>query len=157
MSIILTKQGFDKINNELNRLKTNDRFLASKRIEETRPIGVVEDNPEYMQALEAQQMIENKIAELSDILANATIFEKNMGKTDKVSFGTTVTFVNCDTDEEKCYTIVSPYESDINNGFISYEAPFVKNMMGLQIGDVFDFNNIDYEIISIDYSVLRFE
>lgn len=157
MGVILTKQGFEKIMNEVNRLKMNDRPLASKRIEETRPIGVVEDNPEYMQALENQQLIENKIAELSEILANSTIFEKHMCKNDVVSFGTTVSFVNCETDEEKKYTIVSVYESDIKNGLISYEAPFVKNMIGLRVGDFFEFNEIEYEITNIDYSVLKVE
>ena len=61
MRILLTRNGFEKLTNELNRLIWEERPKASKMIEETRPIGVVEDNPEYMQAMATQELIENKI------------------------------------------------------------------------------------------------
>lgn len=157
MSIILTKTGFSKIRDELSHLVTVDRPAISLRIEETRPIGVVEDNPEYLQAINAQMVIENRITTLSDILGEAMVFEKTMCKEDTVAFGTTVHFVNYDTEEEKRYTLVSIYESDVAKGLISCESPFARAMIGLHSGDTFDFNDVEYEILNIDYLPLVFE
>lgn len=155
MSIMLTKQGFDKINNELKKLITVDRPLACQMMEESRPVGVVEDNPEYMQAVDNQNRIEKRILDLRQIIDNCIIFEKNMCKPNEVSFGATVQFVNCETNVMKEYTIVSIYESDISKGFISVEAPFIRNILGMYVGDMFEFNDNDYIITNITYSLLK--
>lgn len=126
----------------------------SEYIEEIRPIGVVEDNPEYIHALEKQTMIEKKIETLSNIISDVKIFEKNMCRENTVSFGATVTFENCNNNLEKKYTIVSIYESDVNKGLISNQSPFAQSMMGLHIGDIFDFNDVEYEITDISYSLI---
>lgn len=154
MRILLTRNGFEKLTNELNRFIWEERPKASKMIEETRPIGVVEDNPEYMQAMATQELIENKINDLSVMLSNSIVFNKTMCLDDTVAFGATVKFVDCDSNAEKSYTLVSIYESDIDKGLISCEAPFVRNMIGLHSGDIFDFNDKEYEIIDINYSVV---
>lgn len=153
--MLITKNGYDKIKQELDKLITIDRPEISQYIEEIRPIGVIEDNPEYLQALENQSLIENKIDKLANILSESIIFDKTMCKNDTVSFGSSVSFVNCDNDDEKTYTIVSIYESDINKGLISLEAPFIQNMIGLHSGDIFEFNGIEYEITDINYSLIN--
>lgn len=155
MSIMLTKQGFDKINDELKKLITVDRPLACQMMEDSRPVGVVEDNPEYMQAVDNQNRIEKRILDLRQIINNCVIFEKNMCKPNEVSFGATVQFVNCETNEMKEYTIVSIYESDINKGFISIEAPFIRNIKGMNVGEMFEFNDNEYIITDITYSLLK--
>ena len=71
----------------------------------------------------------------------------------KIGFGATVTFINTETEEIKRYTIVSTYESDISNGLISIQAPFVKEMIGLSLNDYFEYNDNEYEIINIQYSL----
>lgn len=154
MSIMLTKQGFEKINDELKRLIQDERPVACQMVEDTRPVGVVEDNPEYEQAIENQDRLERKIFELTQIIHNCIIFDKSMCQQNKVSFGATVNFVDCDTDEMKQYTIVSIYESDISKGLISIEAPFVRSMMGTEVGETFEFNEKEYLITDINYSLL---
>lgn len=151
MSIMLTKQGYEKIINELHKLIDIDRPLACKMMEESRPVGVIEDNPEYMQALDNQNRIDKKIVDLRNIINNCSIFEKPKTKPSEISFGVSVKFINCNTDEIKEYKIVSVYESNINNGLISIESPFVRNIIGMEIGEMFEFNDIEYEIIDLNY------
>lgn len=152
MSIMLTKQGFEKINDELRRLIQEERPIACQMVEDTRPVGVVEDNPEYLQAIDNQTRLEKRILDLTQIIHDCVIFEKNMCQHNKVSFGATVQFVDCETDVMKEYTIVSIYESDISKGLISIEAPFVRSMMGTRVGEYFDFNDKEYLITDIKYS-----
>jgi transcription elongation GreA/GreB family factor len=93
--------------------------------------------------------------DLSQILSDCMVFEKNMCKDNEISFGATVQFTNCDTDEVKIFTIVSVYESDISKNLISIEAPFVRSMLGLKIGDYFEFNDNEYIINDIRYDLLE--
>lgn len=155
MSIMLTKQGFEKINEELKKLIQIDRPLACQMMEDSRPVGVVEDNPEYMQAVDNQNRIEKRILDLTQIISDCVIFEKNMCKPNEVSFGATVQFIDCESGITKEYTIVSIYESDISNNLISIEAPFVRSMLGLTVGEFFDFNDKEYIINDINYSLLK--
>lgn len=155
--MIITKQGYDKLANELKKLINVDLVDASHQLEETRPIGVSDEFPmEYLQALDNQNRIEKKIIDINEILANSIIYNSSMIKKSPngnylVGFGASVSFVNCDDDVEKTFTIVSSYESDINNGFISIEAPLVKEMINLKVGDFFEFNEIEYVISNIQY------
>lgn len=153
MSIILTQSGYNKLNAELNHLLKVERPSACQFIEDTRPIGVVEDNPEYMQALDNQCRIDKRIHDLTSILADSMIFTSNMAKPNTVSFGATVEIINEDTDETKIYTIVSVYESDISRGLISIESPFVRSMLGNMVGDEFEFNDNYFIINNISYSL----
>lgn len=159
MTIIITRKGYDKLSNELNELVHNERPKAYQMLEETRPIGVSDEfPPEYLQAIDFQNRIEKKISDLQDILRNSRIFEKTMicyneKGNYKIGFGATVTFINTETEEIKRYTIVSTYESDISNGLISIQAPFVKEMIGLSLNDYFEYNDNEYEIINIQYSL----
>ena len=155
--MIITKQGYDKLANELKKLINVDLVDASHQLEETRPIGVSDEFPmEYLQALDNQNRIEKKIIDINEIIANCIIYNSSMIKKSPngnylVGFGASVSFVNCDDDVEKTFTIVSSYESDINNGFISIEAPLVKEMINLKVGDFFEFNEIEYVISNIQY------
>ena len=155
--MIITKNGYDKITNELKKLITVDLVDASHQLEETRPIGVSDEFPqEYLQALENQNRIEKKILDINEIISNAVIFNSGMIRKNEngdylVGFGATVTYINCDDDTERTYTIVSSYESDIKNGFISIEAPLVKEMVNLKVGSFFEYNEIEYVISNIQY------
>lgn len=159
MKIIITKKGFDKLNNELNELIRVERPQAYQLLEETRPIGVSDEfPPEYLQAIECQDRIERKINDLQLILSDCVLWDKSMISYNsygdyKVGFGATVTFVNTETNVNKTYTIVSTYETDINNGLISIQAPFVKEMLGLTFNDYFEYNDNEYEIVDIKYSL----
>lgn len=156
MSVMLTQAGYDRLTNELRKLVTVDRAEACQFVEDTRPIGVPEDNPEYMQAINEQNKIEKKINDLTELLSQSIIFTKSMCRPNKVSFGATVEIIDLDSNEKKKYTIVSSYESDIPNGLISIQSPFIKNILGMTVGDEFDFNDRDYIINDINYQILGY-
>lgn len=152
---MLTQAGYDRLTNELRHLVSVDRPKAYQFVEDTRPIGIVEDNPEYMQAIAEQNKIEKKINDLTELLSQSIIFSKNMCRENIVSFGATVEIIDLESDEIKHYTIVSSYESDIPNGLISIQSPFVKNILGMTVGDEFDFNDREYIINDINYQILE--
>lgn len=155
MGVMLTQAGYDKLTNELRHLVSVERPKAYQFVEDTRPIGIVEDNPEYMQAIAEQNKIEKKINDLTELLSQSRIFSKCMCRENIVSFGATVEIIDLESDEIKHYTIVSSYESDIPNGLISIQSPFVKNILGMTVGDEFDFNDREYVINDINYQILE--
>ena len=155
MTILLTRNGYDILTNKLTKLLKNDLVNVVKMIEETRPIGCSDEfPPEYMQALDIQNRVERKIADLQMLLNDCMIFTSNMVQYDKnhnkmVGFGTKVKILDTVTNKEKTYSLVSIYESDIDNGYMSVSAPFAIEMKGLVEGDTFEFNNIEYEILKV--------
>lgn len=157
MTILLTRNGYDILTNKLTKLLKNDLVNVVKMIEETRPIGCSDEfPPEYMQALDLQNRVEKKILDIRKVLNDCEIFNTNMIKYNKnhnmkIGFGTKVKLLNCNTNKEITYTLVSIYESDINNGYMSISAPFAAEMIGLTIGDTFEFNDIEYEILDVTY------
>lgn len=157
MTILLTRNGYDILTNKLTKLLKNDLVNVVKMIEETRPIGCSDEfPPEYMQALDLQNRVEKKILDIRKVLNDCEIFNTNMIKYNKnhnmkIGFGTKVKLLNCNTNKEITYTLVSIYESDINNGYMSISAPFAVEMIGLTIGDTFEFNDIEYEILDVTY------
>jgi len=152
--MILTQECHKKLSDKVFNMKYKERPIMAEYLEECRLNGSLDDNPEHFQAFEDLQRLDKNIDELSNILSSATIFTDNMKINDTVSFGATVKFKDLDTNEVKTYTILSIYDSDINKGIISIEAPLVKEMIGLHTGDYFEFNERTYEIISICFSSL---
>jgi len=150
MTVILTNDGYNKMAKELNHLTHDDWFKIAKLLEETRPIGCSDEfPPEYLNALDLQNRVEKKIADLRSILNDCEIFNKRFYKENKIGFGSKVTINNCNTNKKYTYSLVSQYESDIQNGFMSIDAPFALEMKGLSEGDMFEFNNNEYEIVKI--------
>lgn len=154
MSTILTEKCFKTLSDRLSTLKYSDAPKAAEYLEECRVNGSLDDNPEYYHALEDLSSINNRIDELTLVLNNAIIFNDSMKVENTVTFGSTVTFIKTDNNKEKKYTIVSIYDSDVNNGLISINAPFAKEMLGCHTGDYFYFNDDEYIITNIDYSSL---
>jgi transcription elongation GreA/GreB family factor len=157
MTILLTRNGYETLTNKLSKLLKNDLVDVVKMIEETRPIGCSDEfPPEYMQALDLQNRVEKKILDIRKILNDCEIFNPKLIKYNKdhkikIGFGTIVKLLNCNNSKEITYTLVSIYESDINNGYMSISAPFATEMMGLSVGDTFEFNDVEYEILDVTY------
>ena len=158
MTILLTRNGYDILTNKLTKLLKNDLVNVVKMIEETRPIGCSDEfPPEYMQALDLQNRVEKKILDIRKVLNDCELFNPNMitynkDHNMKIGFGTKVKLLNCNNNKQLVYTLVSIYESDINNGYMSISAPFAAEMIGLTIGDTFEFNDIEYEILDVTYA-----
>lgn len=155
MTVLLTFNGYENLRNKLDNLLKKDLPSVVKLIEDTRPIGCSDEfPPEYMNALDLQNRVEKKILDIRTVLNDCKLFNKEMIQYNsknnmKVGFGTIVRLLNCNTNKELTYTLVSIYESDINNGFMSISAPFALEMKGLSIGDTFEFNDVEYEILNV--------
>ncbi|UOD34334.1 transcription elongation factor GreA [Deferribacteraceae bacterium V6Fe1] len=151
--IPITKEGYQKIKTELERLKSVERRAVVEAIKEARGHGDLSENAEYDAAKERQGMIEAKIAELESKMGKFEIIDTDNLTTDKVVFGVYVEIENVESDEIKKYRIVGPDESDISRGYISVFSPIARALIGKKVGDEVVVNapggEIEYEIINI--------
>ena len=131
--MILTKEGQEKLQNELEQLVNTERKVVAERIKEAKEQGDLSENAEYAIAKEDQERIENRILEIKEILREATVAEDGSGS-DLVSIGKTVTV--SDGTKTMTYTIVGANEADPTNGKISNESPLGKACIGSKTGDV---------------------
>jgi transcription elongation factor GreA len=151
----ITSIGYDKLTSELNNMKLVQRPAIIKAVDEARQLGDLKENAEYHAAKEEQINIDKKIAKLEDILTRAVVIDPSTLTHDKVSFGSTVTIVDINSNEELTYTIGSFLDSNPEKGIISFNSPLAKQLLGKQEGDDFTAQlpngNKDLEIISIKY------
>lgn len=132
----LSKEGYEKLEAELKDLKTRGRKEIAEEIAEARAKGDLSENAEYDAAKEAQGMLEKRIAELENALANARILKEEDIKTDKAYMLSTVTIYNHNTDKEVKYTLVSKDEANFKENKISIDSPIGKALLGSAPGEV---------------------
>lgn len=152
----MTKEGADALQKELSKLKKIDRPTVSKSIAEAREHGDLKENAEYHAAREEQGLMEARISQIEGLLGAAQIIDvTKVDARGRIIFGTTVTVLNIDTDEELTYKIVGHEEADIPLNKISVNSPVAKSLIGKEEGDditvVTPSGNIDYEIIEVLY------
>jgi len=149
----LTKEGLEKLKNELQDLK-NKRREISGRIEEALKLGDLSENAEYHEAKDEQGLNEARIRELEEILINAVVIHSESGKKKYVcvEVGCTIE-VKIDGSSKK-YTIVGPSEANPARGLISNESPIGQAFLGKKIGEAVDVEapagKIKYKILSIE-------
>lgn len=153
--IPITKEGFDRLKAELERLKTVDRKEVVEAIKEARSHGDLSENAEYDAAKERQGMLEARIAELESKIGRFEIIDISTLSGNKIVFGATVQLENLDTGEEKVYTIVGPDEADISRGRISIISPLARAVIGKSTGDevtvIAPGGELEYEIINVEF------
>ena len=133
--IPMSMRGNQKLREELEQLERVERHVVVKAIEVAREHGDLKENAEYHAAKERQGMIEGRIKELKDKLGRAEIIDCSTVKTERVVFGTVVTLMDMDTDEEITYQLLGPEESDVKKGSISVLSPLGRSMLGKEPGD----------------------
>jgi len=132
----MTPAGYDSLRRELLRLK-GLRVEIADQIEVARGHGDLSENGDYDAAKERSGMVEAKIRDLENRLASAEVIDPlSIKEPHKVLFGTTVVLEEIDTGEVRRFTIVGTEESDIGRGYISYDAPIGKALIGKELGDV---------------------
>jgi transcription elongation factor GreA len=150
--IYLTQEGYEKLVNELEYLKTTKRRALAKAIGEARSYGDISENAEYDAAKDAQGHNEKKIVELEDKLARVRILDKNIPK-DEVLIGAKVKIMDMDTQEELEYTLVSELEADYNQGKISVSSPVGAGLLGHKVNEIAQIKipagTLQYKIIEI--------
>ena len=131
----LTQEGFKKLKDELNQLKTEGRKDAAQAIAEAREKGDLSENAEYDAAKDAQGMLEAKINELEKVLASAQLIDENSIDTSHVSVLTNVKIKNLKVKKEMTYKLVSESEANVERK-ISVDSPIGKGLLGKKIGDI---------------------
>jgi len=129
----LTKQGYQKLQEELDHLRTVKRHEVAQRLHEAMEGGELIEDAEYEAAKNEQAFVEGRIQELEMLLANARIIDENAPH-NVVQVAAKVTIQEGDNDPE-VYTIVGPAEANPRTGFISNESPLGKALMDHKAGD----------------------
>lgn len=133
--IPMSRAGYTKLRDELDRLERKERPDVVRAIEEARQHGDLSENAEYHAAKERQGMIEGRIMELKDKTARAEVIDCTKVNCNRAVFGTVVTLLDMDTDEEITYQLLGPEEADVKNGSISVLSPLGKSLLGKTVGD----------------------
>ncbi|MBJ2137132.1 transcription elongation factor GreA [Paraglaciecola chathamensis] len=152
----MTAKGADMLREELQHLKSVKRPEIIKSIAEAREHGDLKENAEYHAAREQQSFCEGRIQDIEGKLSNAQIIDvTKMPNNGKVIFGTTVTILNLQSDDEITYKIVGDDEADIKNNLISVSSPIARGLIGKQLDDVVTIQTpkgaIEFEIIEVEY------
>lgn len=133
--IPMSRNGYKRLREELERLERKERPEVVNAIEVARQHGDLSENAEYHAAKERQGMIEGRILELKDKLSRAEVIDCSKVTCDRAVFGTVVTLVDMDTDEEMTYQLLGPEEADVKKGSISVMSPLGKSIIGKMVGD----------------------
>ncbi len=153
--IPMTKEGFEKLKEELEYLLKVERPKNIKDIEEARAHGDLSENAEYHAAKERQSFIEGRIRELQAKIAMAQIIDPSKMNGNKVTFGARVKVYDLNSDEEKEFLLVGPDEADASSGKISVTSPVGKGLIGKEVGDTVVIKapakTIEYEIVEINF------
>ena len=131
----ITKEGLERLREELTRLERVERPTVIKAIAEARSHGDLSENAEYHAAKERQSFIEGRIAELHSKLATSEIIDCSNLPEDRIVFGTTVLLNDLKTEDEFKIRLVGPDESDADNGDISVLSPLGRALIGKEPGD----------------------
>jgi len=133
--ILLTKEGYKKIEDELELLKTVTRKEVAERIKEAISFGDISENAEYDEAKNEQAKVEERILKLENMLRKAKIIKEEDIEADVVTVGSIVKVMDYDFDEEMEYTIVGSAEADPYDNKISNESPVGSALIGMKKGD----------------------
>jgi transcription elongation factor GreA len=151
--IYMTEEGLNKLKEELEQLTTFERPKISKQIAEARDKGDLSENAEYDAAKEAQGLLEMKIAQLQDKIANARIIDESTLTTDTVQIMNKVKIKNLANNMTMEYTIVSEAEADLKAKKIAISTPIAEGLLGKKVGDVVEIQvpngKVKFEIIEI--------
>lgn len=145
----MTKEGYKKKMEEIAYLENVKRPEISAAIAEARDKGDLSENAEYDAAKEAQGMLEMKISQLKDLVANARIIDESKLNTDEVQIMNSVTIKNVANGAQMKYTIVADSEANIRERKIASSTPIAKGLLGKRVGDVVD--------IQVPSGMMKFE
>lgn len=151
--ILLTQEGYDKLEQELETLKTEKRAEISERIKVALGFGDLSENSEYDEAKNAQAANETKIAELENKLRYAKIIDESEIDTKTVQVGNTVKLLDIEFNEEVSYTLVGSTEVDLAQNKISNESPIGSAILGAKKNQIVEVQApagvVQYKVLSI--------
>ena len=136
--IYLSKEGMEKLKDELNNLKSIERPKIINQIAEARDKGDLSENAEYDAAKEAQGLLEARIARLENELSKSRVLDEKNIDLSTAKLLTTVKIENIQSKQKMSYTLVSESEADLKNKKISISSPIGKGLMGKKVGEIVD-------------------
>ncbi|NLZ73220.1 MAG: transcription elongation factor GreA [Bacteroidales bacterium] len=149
----MSEEGYNKLLEELKELESVKRPEISRQIAEARDKGDLSENAEYDAAKEAQGMLEMKINQLKQTIAQARIIDESKLNTDSVQMLTKVKLKNIKNGKTMTYTIVSESEANLKEGKIAVKTPIAQGLLGKKVGDVVEIQvpqgKINLEILNI--------
>lgn len=151
--VILTEEGYQKLQDELEYLLHTKRKEVAERIKQSIEFGDLSENSEYDDAKNEQAFVEGRIVQLKELIANATFIDDKKASTDMVGIGSQVNLRDLETNEKLTYLMVGFAEADPGNHKISNESPVGKAILGKKAGETVEVETpggcLKYRIISI--------
>ena len=147
--IYLSKEGMEKLKDELNNLKSIERPKIINQIAEARDKGDLSENAEYDAAKEAQGLLEARIARLENELSKSRVLDEKNIDLSTAKLLTTVKIENIQSKQKMSYTLVSESEADLKNKKISISSPIGRGLMGKKVGEIVD--------ISVPSGIIKFK
>jgi len=151
----MTTNSYSMLEEELKKLKSEDRPNVIRAIAEAREHGDLSENAEYHAAKEQQSFIEGRILELEYKVTRAEVIDTSIIKSNKILFGATIHLIDEKNDKEITYKIVGVDETNVEKGLISVSSPVARSLMGKMLGDIAVVNTpggkTTYEILNIKY------
>lgn len=151
----ITKQGYAKLEQEIKKLKHEDRPKITDAIATARDLGDLSENAEYHAAREQQSFVEGRIMDLEDKVARAEVIDISKLSGDVVKFGATVKLLCEDTEEDSEYIITGEYEADISKRRISVSSPLARSLIGKSRGDIIEVSTPSgvksYEVLEVSF------
>lgn len=147
--IYLTAEGYKKLKEELDHMRSVERPAISAAIAEARDKGDLSENAEYDAAREAQGLLEMRIAKLEDTIANARVIDETKIDKSKVQILSRVTLLNHNNGRQVVYTIVAEHEANLREGKLAIGTPIAKALLGHRKGDTVE--------VQVPAGLLRFE
>lgn len=144
---VFTREDYNKLSEELNKLKTEGRDDIAEKIKEARSHGDLSENAEYDEAMNEQAKLEAEIAKLEADLRNAKILDEEELTTEQIHIGSKVKVYDMDFEEEVEYKILG--KSDLDNGIISDLSPVGAALMGKKVGEIAEVHTPSGKIIQL--------
>ena len=133
----MSREGFEKLQNELNELITVKRAEVAQKLKEARSYGDLSENAEYDEAKNEQAILEAQIAELQHTLDNAGVVDDASISVDEVGMGSVIKIRRVGTEKVETFTIVGTNHANVKEGKLSDESPIGKAAMRKKVGDIF--------------------
>jgi transcription elongation factor GreA len=147
--IPMTREGYDKLKAELDKLRGPDMIEITKRVATARDLGDLSENAEYHAAREDQGILQARIDDLSNRLARAVIVDMSALPKGTIAFGSKVKVLDLDMDEEETFELVGPGQENPDKGRILTSSPIGQGLIGHKKGDTVE--------IAIPRGTIRFK
>jgi transcription elongation factor GreA len=149
----MTEEGYKKLLEDLNYLETVKRPEISRQIAEARDKGDLSENAEYDAAKEAQGMLEMKISQMKEVVANSRLLDDKFLNTESIQILNKVKIRNTKNNAVMQYMLVSETEANLKEGKIAVNTPIAKGLLGKKVGDVVDISvpsgQMSFEVVEI--------